>query len=33
MARPEKVVSLVQKKNELTNLPKPDDSWIQIEDF
>jgi len=33
MARPGKVVSLVRKKVELTHIPEPDDSWIQIEDF
>ena len=33
MARPGKVVSLVRKKIELTHIPEPDDSWIQIENF
>ncbi len=33
MARPGKVVSLMRKKVELTDIPTPDDSWIHIEDF
>jgi hypothetical protein len=33
MPRPAKVVSLIRKKAEITNIPAPDDSWNQIEDF
>ena len=33
MARPGKVVMLVRKKVNLTELSEPDDSWIDIEDF
>ncbi len=33
MARPGKVVSLVRKKIDLTDITEPDDSWIHIEDF
>lgn len=33
MARPGKVISLLPKKTDLTNIPEPDDSWNRIEDF